>query len=462
MKWSLHFLVSCLILTNAQAQTGMLQGRITNKQDGEPLPGANIFAQNKVGTISDGLGNFKISGLNPGNYRVTISFIGYEAFTQNVDIKADKNTKLDVPLSPGTLQLADVTVTAHNSNNTNNLTSISTIDIKLRPVNTSQDVLRMVPGLFVAQHAGGGKAEQIFLRGFDCDHGTDINLSVDGLPVNMVSHAHGQGYSDLHFIIPETIASVDFNKGPYYADKGNFTTAGYVAFKTENVLERNMFKFETGQFGLGRTVTMINLLCKKRATDNFKQNAYIAAEFVRSDGYFQNAQDFRRLNVLGKYTAWWKDKDMINVTLSTFDSKWNASGQIPSRAVESRLLPRFGSIDPTEGGNTQRINASVKQIHTFNNGGVLENQAFFTKYDFNLYSNFTFFLKDAVNGDQINQSESRKIFGYTGSYSQVNVVWHESQQLFWRKHQARRGGQPQTRTHSQTQIPGRLQIGRPV
>ena len=115
----------------------------------------------------------------------------------------------------------------------NALNMISHIDIQINPVNSSQDILRQVPGLFIGQHAGGGKAEQIFLRGFDLDHGTDISITADGLPVNMVSHAHGQGYADLHFVIPETIENIDFGKGPYYADKGNFNTSGYVNFKTK-------------------------------------------------------------------------------------------------------------------------------------------------------------------------------------------------------------------------------------
>jgi outer membrane cobalamin receptor len=133
----------------------------------------------------------------------------------------------------GELVLADVVITDQLIRDVN---TISQVDIRLRPVNTSQDILRIIPGLFIAQHAGGGKAEQIFLRGFDIDHGTGINLEVDGLPVNMVSHAHGQGYSDLHFVIPELIRVVDFDKGPYYADKGNMTTAGYASFFTRNTL----------------------------------------------------------------------------------------------------------------------------------------------------------------------------------------------------------------------------------
>ena len=112
--------------------------------------------------------------------------------------------------------------------------TISDLDIHLRPINNSQEILRSVPGLFIGQHAGGGKAEQLFIRGFDVDHGTDVNISVDGMPVNMVSHAHGQGYADLHFVIPEFIDKVNFDKGPYFAEKGNFTTAGFVDFKTKD------------------------------------------------------------------------------------------------------------------------------------------------------------------------------------------------------------------------------------
>jgi outer membrane receptor for ferrienterochelin and colicin len=200
------------------------------------MPGANILLEgsNKA-TVSDQLGNFRFTNVLPGNYNVKISYVGYETVTAPVRIKSDSLSALQVSLVTGSLTLDDVVVVASNDKSIN---TISSVDIKLRPTNTSQDILRMVPGLFIAQHAGGGKAEQIFLRGFDIDHGTDINLEVDGLPVNMVSHAHGQGYSDLHFVIPELINTVDFNKGPYYADKGDFTTAGYVDFQTKNALER--------------------------------------------------------------------------------------------------------------------------------------------------------------------------------------------------------------------------------
>ncbi len=419
MKYFYITLFFLIVFAQAYGQTGSLEGRVLDSNK-SPLPGATlVLAGTRVGTQSDALGNFKIANLAAGNYDAVISFVGFETQHEKISIEAGKKTLIASALQSGSLQLADVTV---SDSKEKNLTSISAIDIKLRPVNTSQDVLRMIPGLFIAQHAGGGKAEQIFLRGFDLDHGTDINLSVDGMPVNMVSHAHGQGYADLHFVIPETIESVDFNKGPYCADKGNFTTAGYAAFKTKTTLGRNQIKFETGQFGLARGMAMINLLNKKSETKNFKQSAYVASEFSHTNSFFEHTQDFRRLNAMAKYTAWWNEKNMITATVSTFDSKWNASGQIPDRAVDNKMITRFGSIDPTEGGNTSRTNATIKHIRTLKNGGLIENQVYFTKYDFSLYSNFTFFLKDSIHGDQINQSEGRKIFGYNGSYTQQSFI----------------------------------------
>ncbi|MCC9166638.1 TonB-dependent receptor plug domain-containing protein [Pontibacter harenae] len=164
---------------------------------------------------------------------------------------------LTTKLTRGDCKLSEVSVTA---NREKLLNTISAVYINLRPRQNSQEVLRMVPGLFIAQHAGGGKAEQIFLRGFDIDHGTDISLTVDGMPVNLISHAHGQGYSDLHFLIPETIEAVDFGKGPYRTDKGNFTTAGYASFHTMSALSESSVKLEAGRFDTYIAVGMFDLL----------------------------------------------------------------------------------------------------------------------------------------------------------------------------------------------------------
>ncbi len=286
------------------------------------------------------------------------------------------------------------------------------VDLKMAPVNSAQDLLRKVPGLFIAQHAGGGKAEQIFLRGFDNDHGTDISVSTDGIPVNIVSHAHGQGYADLHFLIPETIKDIDFGKGAYYADKGDFNTSGYVNFTTFDKLENNLFKLEGGSFSTMRAVTMINLLNRDIKDKNF----YVANEFNYSDGPFAVKQNFNRNNILIKYSQWIDSKQYISILGSTFSSGWNASGQIPERAVEQGIITRWGSIDPTEGGSTSRTNIAVNYRNRINENEAFSSNLFYSRYKFNLFSNFTFFLNDPIYGDEIEQKDNRSIYGFDNKY----------------------------------------------
>ena len=290
---------------------------------------------------------------------------------------------------------------------------VSKIDVLTNPVNSSQEILRKVPGLFIGQHAGGGKAEQLFLRGFDIDHGTDIAVSVDGIPVNMVSHAHGQGYADLHFVIPETIEKIDFGKGTYYANKGDFDTAGYVSFQTKQKFDNSSVSAEIGQFNTKRTVAVFNIFEKDRT-----QNAYIATEYILTDGPFDSPQNFKRINLFGKYTGIMADKTKFSIQASRFSSKWNASGQIPQRLVDNGTISRFGAVDDTEGGNTSRTNINFNILKPISETTFIKANAFYSYYDFELYSNFTFFLYDPTNGDQIRQKEKRNIYG-------LNAEWNK-------------------------------------
>ena len=202
--FALFFLAISSVVT---AQQGSIRGYINDAELKVPITGASINILGNKGDNSDMFGMFNIPGITPGQYEMTVSHIGYRTEIITVEVKPDLLSSVNVNLKKSNLDLSEVKV---NSKKSSALNTISAVDIKLRPVNTSQDVLRIVPGLFIAQHAGGGKAEQIFLRGYDIDHGTDISISVDGMPVNMVSHAHGQGYADLHFLIPETVEKVNF------------------------------------------------------------------------------------------------------------------------------------------------------------------------------------------------------------------------------------------------------------
>ncbi|HYG50478.1 MAG TPA: TonB-dependent receptor, partial [Flavobacteriales bacterium] len=254
----------------------------------------------------------------------------------------------------------------------------------------------------------------IFFRGFDVDHGTDFAIYVDGMPVNMTSHAHGQGYADLHFLIPETVQELEVNKGPYNARYGDLATSGSGEFKTLNYLEKNVVKAEYGAFNTQRALMMVDLLGHKHVFSKNKENLFIAAEYRYTDSYFLSKQHFQRLNFFGKYNGILSNGSQLTVNASTFHSNWDASGQIPDRKVNDGTISRYGSIDDTEGGATSRTNFSVVHVQPFKNG-EMKNQVYYNRYDFNLYSNFTFFLNDSVNGDQIQQGDHRNIIGFTNT-----------------------------------------------
>jgi hypothetical protein len=397
------------------AHEGGIKGHIQDSLSGNKLTGITVQVQDsKLMTSTDFLGNFNFPEMKAGTYLLKISGLGYETESLTITVEEQKTTTITVYMLPGSYNLSEITIT-QDQGNSKTFQDINKLDIGLRPMRSSQDVLRLIPGLVIAQHAGGGKAEQIFLRGFDIDHGTDIRLSVDDMPVNMVSHAHGQGYADLHFLTPELIDNVNFNKGMYYANQGDFTTAGYANFNTKNYLDQSSVKLETGMFNTYRTLGMFDLLGTAGKQKN--QSAYISSEYMYTNGYFESPQHFNRINLFGKYHgAIAKDK-VLDVTASTFSSKWEASGQIPERAVEEGLITRFGSIDNKEGGQTSRSNINMKLVQQLDNDAVIKNQLFFVNYNFLLFSNFTFFLNDSINGDQIKQNESRNIYGYNGSYS---------------------------------------------
>lgn len=380
-----------------------LQKGIVTDSSGNPVDNAyifNVYSQNHAHTNEFGV--FTIDKTKTGDVLIT-KVLGFKKANYTII-----SNEVVIVLEEDIFNLDQVTIQPK----LNAMSVISKIDLQTSPVNSSQEILRKVPGLFIGQHAGGGKAEQLFLRGFDLDHGTDIAVSVDGIPVNMVSHAHGQGYADLHFVIPETVEKIDFGKGTYYANKGDFATAGYVSFLTKEKIEKNRISVEAGQFNTFKTVGLFNLIEKQK-----NQNAYLATEYIMTDGAFDASQNFKRINLFGKYTSVLADNSKFSVNISHFSSKWDASGQIPQRLIDAGLLSRFGAVDATEGGKTSRSNINITFFKPINETTFLKANAFYSKYDFELYSNFTFFLEDPMNGDQIRQKESRNIFG-------LNTEWN--------------------------------------
>ena len=281
-------------------------------------------------------------------------------------------------------------------------------DFLLRPHARPADILMVTPGLFVVQHAGGGKANQYFLRGFDADHGTDLALSVDGVPVNMVSHGHGQGYADMHWVIPEVVKRIEVSKGTYFAEQGDFATAGAINLSTYNHFDENSVSLGGGSFDTYRALTMV--------TPHFDTwKPVLAAEIYGTDGPFDNPERLKRYNVFTKLTRELGDGGTFSLAATSYAGGWRASGQIPERAVRDGSLERFGFIDPLEGGNSARHSVYAR-YHSADEDGEVSLLAYFVSYRLSLFSNFTFFARDRVNGDMIEQNDSRNVLGLKGSY----------------------------------------------
>jgi hypothetical protein len=406
MKKGFVFALPILLTLSLSAQV-RIKGRIVDRFLNEPLEYAIVTAgEQGRAVITDQQGKFEL--LIPADTRTLhVSLVGYTAISVPI-LPTDQPILIN--MDRGVVDLRAVTLTPQS--NQGSFHSLSGIDLNLRPLNSAQDLMRLVPGLFLGQHQGGGLAEHIFLRGFDADHGTDVNISVDEMPVNLVSQIHGQGFSDLHFLIPELVKSYEFGKGPYYAEHGDFTTAGFVAFHTYDDLPKNMVKSEAGDFHTARLMAMVNLLTEPARKKG--ETAYLAAEGAYTDGPFAAPQRFDRMNIFGKYTRRLGTKIRLQLTLSRFQSQWHSTGEIPERAVSEGLIDRFGFIDSAQGGQTSRSLAILRMTSSLSENAFLENQLYLSKYKFNLNYDDTFFADDSVHGDQLRQRESRNLAGYTG------------------------------------------------
>lgn len=327
----------------------------------------------------------------------------------------------DTLAADSTYRLAPMLVQADRAFTLSSSTVLRALDLHLRPRRSSQDLLALVPGLVVAQHGAGGKAEQIFLRGFDADHGTDVAISVDGTPVNMVSHAHGQGYSDLHFLIPEVVEAVEVRKGPYDARDGDFATAGAVGFRTRDRLAHPLWGVGGGSFRTGESLVMLPFGSAGRDAPG----GYVAASARRSAGPFLEDQKHRRLNLFAKATAPMTEGAELVASVSAFDAGWGQSGQIPERAVAAGTVDRFGAIDPTEGGATRRFDGALALRSRAHGSDEWEVRAYAARYEFMLRSNFTFLLRDPERGDGIEQVDRRWLGGVhaRGNWERGPATW---------------------------------------
>ena len=284
--------------------------------------------------------------------------------------------------------------------------NVSGADVNARPFSRPAEALEVVPGLIVTQHSGDGKANQYFLRGFNLDHGTDLAIQVDDMPVNMRSHAHGQGYADLNFLIPELISSVNIRKGPYFADEGDFSSVGAVHI---NLLDsiKSMASVTAGSFGYVRGFGVTST----RIGDG---TLLVAGEAAAYKGPWDNPDDLRKLNSVVRYSQG-TAQDGFSLTAMAYANKWNSTDQIPSRAIASGQIGLYGALDPSDGGNADRFSLSGRWAQSDEAGSSKAN-FYVIKSSLNLWNNFTYFLSDPVNGDQFHQHDDRILGGVNASH----------------------------------------------
>lgn len=290
-------------------------------------------------------------------------------------------------------------------------------DLELRPRTRPADLFEVAPGLLVVQHAGGGKANQIFLRGFDADHGTDVLLTVDGVPINNVSHGHGQGYADPHFIIPELVEQVRVHEGPYHAEDGDFATAGAVDLRYLTRVRESSLTLQGGLYGNARLLGIAR-------TETGRLRGYLAAELANDDGPFVNPLRYQRFNVVGRWSYDLSGGARLTLTAMSYGGAWNASGQVPARLTDDARsgFSRFGAVDPTEGGQSERHSASLALQVPLSNGRSLDVMAWVSRYRLSLFSNFTFFAEDPERGDMIEQTDDRTTVGLRAAWRAVHAA----------------------------------------
>lgn len=292
--------------------------------------------------------------------------------------------------------------------------SVNSFDLDLRPMLRPGEIVENIPGVIITQHSGSGKANQYFLRGFNLDHGTDLAIQLDGMPVNMPSHGHGQGYSDLNFAIPELIQRVDYKKGPYYADVGDFGSAGAFDIHYYDVLPSGIARIEGGQFGYGRAFLADN-------AGIFAGNLVYALELEHNDGPWDRGDDARKIGGMLRY-AEGDAQNGWSIALMGYHNIWNSTDQVADRAIRGESDPvaappstiqisRWGALDNSDGGKTGRYSLSADWHQRTGSNSRLHATAYALYYDLDLFSNFTYFLNDPVRGDQFEQQDARYVFG---------------------------------------------------
>ncbi len=382
---------------------------------GAPISAAVVQVQSANRTLlrtteSDLNGSFTISALPAGNYRLVVSRADFESKEIPVTIGTESPAPFRISLAVGTVSTS-VNVQGRSDDlvgiaGSATQGTVGAAEIGDRPILRSGEVLETIPGVIITQHAGGGKANQYFLRGFNLDHGTDIAISLDGMPLNLPSHAHGEGYSDMNIVIPELVERTDFQKGPYYANVGNYGSAGSANVVFYKALPENFFQVEGGMYGYGRAVFGVS---QKLGSGNL----LFGGEAYYDDGPWTHPDGYAKFNGL---LTWSQGDDAkgFSITARGYHGKWNSSDQIPVTATP--LVGFFGALNPTDGGNSQRYSLQAEwHRETARSKTKITVYGFY--YDLDLFSDFTYYLDDPVKGDQFEQQDRRWVTGFDARHT---------------------------------------------
>lgn len=419
-------LFAVTLAANAQS-TGQVTGRVVD-QTGAALPGVAIqlIANNRevTATTDDG-GRYRFDDVPAGDAELTFRMLNFSVLRRTVTVAGGVSVTADAML---TLSLsADVIVTgartfrnvADVDDPAANLVgvaaaasqgAVTAAQLEARPVMRAGEVLETVPGLIVSQHSGEGKANQYYLRGFNLDHGTDFSTTVAGVPVNTPTGAHAHGYADVSFLIPELVSGVQFKKGPYFADEGDFSAAGAVNVNYVNQLDRPTLRVSGGNDGWGRLFG---------AASPRVGGGYLLAvlELNRNDGPWVRPDDHQKVNGVLRFSRG-DNRNGFSVTGMGYWADWEATDQVPERAITNGLIPRFGLLDPSDGGKANRQSLAAN-FQRSNGPSSLRATGFVLRNSLNLFSNFTYFLDDPENGDQFEQAERRLAAGGRITYRRL-------------------------------------------
>ena len=388
---------------------------------GAAIAGATVQVRNANGTAQETTqsaanGSFAITGLSEGDYRIVVSHLDFE--TKEIPVTIGT---FEAP-TPSTLR---ITLSVSGMNTTINVLgraddligladsstqgTVGATELQDRPILRSGEVLETVPGVIITQHAGGGKANQYFLRGFNLDHGADFAVFIDDMPLNLPSHAHGEGYSDMNTVIPEFVRRVNYEKGPYYANVGNYGSAGSARLEFFKTLPQNFFKVEGGMYGFERAVLGVS---QKLGSGSLMYGG----EIYHDNGPWVHPDKFHKFNAMVTYSRG-ADADGISVTARAYHGRWNSSDQIPDNAVP--LVGLYGTLNPTDGGNSQRYSLQGEWHHRGANSAS-EIAAYGFYYDLDLFSDFTYYLTDITRGDQFRQKDRRWVAGLIAQHTVFN------------------------------------------